>query len=58
MSKTAEELHDSPENAHAENVTVTPSNWVKPELITIKDEAIGGKILNGGESPANYQGPS
>ncbi len=58
MTNSATQTHGSTNDARTETVTVTPSNWVKPELITINDDGIDGKSLNGGETVANYQGPS
>ena len=58
MTSSATQTHGSANDAQTETVTAAPSSWVKPELITINDDEIDGKTLIGGETGANFQGPS
>ncbi len=59
MTSTEKHSHSSASRSHAEAKPVTPSNWVKPELIIIDDEEIGGKVFyRSYETVMNLGGPS
>ena len=59
MTNTAKQSCSSASSSHADSKPVTPSNWVKPELIIIDDEEIGGKVFyRSYETAMNLGGPS